>query len=311
MGFFKDLGKSLTGAAGGIITGALGLLGSGSSKKERKLLTQQEESQERLNESNATRNFQYGEQAADAAHERSLGLLQAQTEANSYQSQLADIQAAGLSPGLIYGAGGAGGVGGAGGGAMGGGAGNQRGQAPNYLEVEAIRTEKKRAAAEAALAFAESKKLNAETENIKEDTETSKELTPLQKALLREQGVAQWIENVRKDYENRGKEEGGVGIYRTKSKALDATTAISEAGNFSKQQAAEIARVVTEAELNTEKKKAIWEELLNAARREDTEEIKAKAIKLAAEWETGEFTNWKTWSKIATDSIGAILQLVK
>lgn len=308
MGFLKNLGKSLTGAAGGIVTGALGLLGSGSSKKERKLLTQQEESQERLNESNAARNFQYGEQAADAAHERSLGLLQAQTEANSYQSQLEDIQAAGLSPGLIYAGGGAGGVGGAGGGAMGGGAGNQRGQAPNYLEIEAVRTEKRRAAAEAALAYAESKKLKAETENIKEETSTSKELTPWQRNLLEEQTVATWIENARKQFEHAGDEVREEYGHKVKYSGTNAPVIDSP---FDKKTAADIGKVVSEAELNTEKKKAIWQELLNATRREETEAIKAAAIKLAAEWQTGEYTNWKTWKDTAADALGAILQLVK
>lgn len=302
---------SLIGGVANIGSSILGL----STNKEKKQIQKQEESQRRLDEENAKRNFEYGEQAADAAHERSLGLLEAETQANSYQNQLEDIKAAGLSPGLIYGGGGGGGTVGAGGGAQGGGAGNQRSQAPNYLEIESVRNEKRQTAIDATRAFgeqllakAEAKKLKAETENIEEETSTSKELTPWQKNLLEEQTVATWIENARKQFEHAGNEARKDYGYNVKYSGTSAPTINSP---FDQKTAADIAKVVTEAELNTEKKKAIWEDLLNAARREDTEAVKAYAIKLAAEWQTGEYTNWKTWKDTATDAIGAILKLVK
>lgn len=336
MGFFKDLGKSITGAAGSIISGGLGLLGSSSTKKERKLLSAQEESQERLNESNAARNFQYGEQAADAAHQRSLGLLQAQTEANSYQNQVADIQAAGLNPGLLYGGAGAGGGGSAGGGAMGGGAGNQRGQAPSYLEVESVRNEKRQIALEAAriatenkLANAEAEKIKAETNNIKEETDTSKAKTPFEVELLKQQGIATWIENVRRRWEDKGGEDA-----RSERNETDINLwhTIQKESHFNEKQALEIAEAYERVEgtkitnmLNSAKEKQIFADMINEALRVQIEQqnansntwnatanwenakserLKTWAIELATHHHTGEYTNWKTWADLVLKIAG-------
>lgn len=318
MGILKSVGKVISYPTRKVIQGGKKALDvwTGESQSHR-LVDKQEESQERLSESNAKRNYEYGEMAADAAHERSLGLLEAQTQANSWESQVADAQNAGLSVGLLYGGGGAGGAGGrAGGGAQGEGAGGGAPQAPNYLDIAAVKNQRIANSIEAArtggeiqVSKAEAEKIKAETEKIKEDTETSKELTPLQKALLKEQGIAQWIDNVRKDWENAGGEEGTS--YRSKSEVLDATTFISKAGNFDKQQAAEIAKAISEVELNTEKKRSLWEEVLNARKREDTEAEKAAALKLAAEWSTGEYTNWKTWTELAGKATETLIDIIK
>lgn len=95
----------------------MGLIGKKTDYKNAvKLLHEQEASQQRINETLGLQNYNYGEMAADAAHERSLGLLSAEKEANSYVSQVADAKEAGLSIGLLYGGGGAGGTGGSAGG---------------------------------------------------------------------------------------------------------------------------------------------------------------------------------------------------
>lgn len=308
------------GIAGGAISGAIG------NRKVKK----QEESQKRINEHLAELNYGYGEQAADAAHERSLGLLQAQTEANSYESQVADAKAAGLSVGLLYGGGGAGGAGGsAGGGAMGTGARGQSAQAPDYLEVEALRQQSKLANAEIQRVINESSKTKAEKENIEADTKlkdeermTSEELTPLQKALLHEQGVSQFINNHRKQYENISEETRGES--HGKWHHLYGESWIEKGSIFDQKTAIEIAEAISRtesnnimSELNTEKKKNLWQELLNETvkaeatkKQADNDAVKAKAVKLAAEWQTGEYTNWKTWSQTAADAVGALGDIV-
>lgn len=319
-------------ALGALIGGGLAIAGGiGSAISGNKKIKKQEESQMRLNEQSAKLNFDYGEQAADAAHQRSLGLLNAETEANSYEAQLADAKAAGLSPGLLYGGGGAGGVGGsAGGGAMGQGSGRQSADAPNYLEVEALKQQSKLANAEIQRVINESKKTKAEKENIESETRlndenrmTSEELTPLQGALMKEQGISIWIDNLRKEYENTRGENHKAGLDREHKEY--GTQSILAEGYFGERTAMEIARAISETEginianeLNTERKKGYWQELLNATiqaeaskQTAENDKVKAKAVKLASEWSTGEYTNWKTWTQAASDAIGAIGNIFK
>lgn len=310
MGFFSKVWKGYTGLLKGAaksVGSALGL----STHNSEKLIKKQEESQENLNASNAQRNYEYGEMAADAAYQRQLGL----NESQNYQNTVQDVKDAGLSVGLLYGGGGAGGSGG-GRASQGDGAGGQNGMAPDYLAVEQIKNQKfqnsieaARAATESRLTNAEVDRTKAETERIKEETASSVERSPIENELLSQQAISAYIDNIRKEFENTGEEVGYHGKY--------ADVFISNKGNFSKQQAAEIAKAVSEADknnaaaaLDTEKKQGYWQELLNATRREDTEAAKAAAVKLAAEWSTGEYTNWKTWSELATQGVGAIKDII-
>lgn len=308
--------------AGITAAGTVLAAGIGKTSRWRRKLTAQEESQMRINEQNAELNYRYGEQAADAAHERSLGLLQAETEANSLQAQVEDARAAGLSPGLLYG-GGAGGTGGsAGGGAMGTGARGQSGEAPDYLEIEAIKNQNKLTAIDAARLVNESLKVKAEKENIEADTAlkneermTSEELTPIEIAVKREEGLSKWIENERKKIEQGGWDgEDAKSIY---NKALGEVY-FTKGSDWDKKEALEVAKAFSEVrgqdilnELNTEKKKGYWEELANATKNANASEAQAAAVKLAAEWSTGEYTNWKTWISVANDAVGSITNLIK
>lgn len=281
----------------------------------------QEQAQMRINEANAKLNYRYGEYAADAAHERSLGLLEAQTAANSYESQIADAKKAGLSPGLLYAGGGGGGAGGAGGGAMGSGARGQQGEAPDYLEVQALKNQNRMQALEAARLYNESSKVKAEKENIEADTKlkdeerkTSEELTPIQVAVMKEEGLKQWIENERSKIEQGG-QEGDIEI---KGHKQFGEIHFSKGSDWDRKQALEVAKAYSEVEsmnimneLNTDRKKGYWVELANATKNADSDATRAAAAKLAAEWTTGEYTNWKTWVSVAKDAVGAITDIIK
>ena len=85
-------------------------------KSKRKTAKYQMGLDKELSAYNAELNYTYGEQAADAAYLRSLGLMKQEREMDSLKSQIADAHAAGASPGLVL-SGGAGGGGGIGGGA--------------------------------------------------------------------------------------------------------------------------------------------------------------------------------------------------
>lgn len=98
----EDVMDPLSGIIGKA-SGILNTLGVG----RRKQIKQQEEMAE-----NAARiNYKYGEMAAENAFERQQVLYNRTYQDQSYASQVAQMDAAGLSPGLMYGKGGAGGGG--------------------------------------------------------------------------------------------------------------------------------------------------------------------------------------------------------
>lgn len=297
-------------------------MGLGNKNKHKyavKLLKEQEASQQRINESLGLMNYEYGEQAADAAHGRSLDLLRAETEANSWESQVADAQNAGLSVGLLYGGGGGGGTGGsAGGGAQGDGAGNQRAQAPNYLDILAADSQRKIANAEVARAgreaglfgaeaqktIAETQQIKAETERTQEETETSRTLTPYQEKQLEKLIEEKELENLRKVWEN----ESGT---FTEKAGLEILKLQGEIGETEERALATKAqRILTES-----KAEGYWQELLNATKTANAAEVNAAANKLSAEVSEkaesnpGNLTNTKTWIKLAKDLINSNKEL--
>lgn len=295
--------------SGLIATGVTAVSKVGSSLARKKREDKAYQRQLEYDEITAERNYQYGEMAADNAYERQLAL----NESQNYQNTVQDVKDAGLSVGLLYGGGGAGGSGG-GRASQGGGAGSPGGDvAERAEEYEAIGLglEAARVKNEQKMTEAEVEKTKAETENIKEQTATSVELTPVEKELTKQQAISQWIDNARKKFEN----EGSTDLWE---KGEFGELTIREEGNWNQQQAAEIAKALSEAEknkaaaaLDTDKKMGYWQELLNATKNSDAEAIKAAAVKLAAEWQTGEYTNWKTWKEVAKEGVGAVIDVIK
>ena len=109
---FKDLlkllekGEGITNPLSGIIgsaSGILNMLGIGRKKQIRQ--------QKEMVENAAKINYKYGEMAAENAFERQQVLYNRTYQDQSYANQVAQMDAAGLSPGLMYGKGGAGGGG--------------------------------------------------------------------------------------------------------------------------------------------------------------------------------------------------------
>lgn len=333
MGFFKKVGKALGGVGKSILGGVGGtVLGLGSSlisgnqsnKAQNKaankayeqgqaLAQQQEESQGRLNEQNAKLNYDYGEQAADAAHQRSLDLYNHQQETESMTAKFNEAKELGLNP-LAFG--GAGQPGNTGGGASGGGAGGQQGDATNYLGILSAMNQAKQVAAEtqrtkqeAYLLSAQRKEIEARAEKQETESDAVKAKTPYEAEFTRQQGIREFIENTRKQWEDSGvKEEHEMDI--TRNPELGITHYIQTNSHFNNRLAGEIGDIVARGELNTEKKNNLWQELLNATKDSNSRETQAAAVKLAAEWTTGEYTNWKTWTGLATDALGTLTKLI-
>ena len=98
----EDLMSPLSGIIGDT-AGILNILGVG----RRRQIRQQKE----MAENAAKINYKYGEMAAENAFERQQVLYNRTYQDQSYANQVAQMDAAGLSPGLMYGKGGAGGGG--------------------------------------------------------------------------------------------------------------------------------------------------------------------------------------------------------
>lgn len=99
-------GESISSGASGIIgsaSGILNMLGIGRKKQIRQ--------QKEMVENAAKINYQYGEMAARNAFERQQVLYNRTYQDQSYANQVAQMDAAGLSPSLMYGKGGVGGGG--------------------------------------------------------------------------------------------------------------------------------------------------------------------------------------------------------
>lgn len=179
---FKDLlellgkGESIANPLSGIIgsaSGILNMLGIGRKKQIRQ--------QKEMVENAAQINYKYGEMAAKNAFERQQVLYNRTYQDQSYASQVAQMDAAGLSPSLIYAKGGAGG-GGAGSttgapmgatGATGAGAATDPNmQLQALMSLRQVRMNERKNEAEINLLNTQAEALKAEAGKNKEETQT-------------------------------------------------------------------------------------------------------------------------------------------
>lgn len=179
---FEDLlklfekGASLANPISGIIgsaSGILNMLGLGRKKQMRQ--------QKEMVENAAKINYKYGEMAAENAFERQQVLYNRTYQDQSYANQVAQMDAAGLSPGLMYGKGGAGGGGagsttgapmGATGAAGAGVAADPNAQLQALMSLRQIRMNERKNEAEINLLNTQSKALEAEAGKNQEETQS-------------------------------------------------------------------------------------------------------------------------------------------
>lgn len=101
-----EKGEGFMGPISGIVGGASGILNTLGIGSRRQIRQQRE-----MAENAAKINYKYGEMAARNAFQRQQVLYERTYQDQSYANQVAQMDAAGLSPGLMYGKGGAGGGG--------------------------------------------------------------------------------------------------------------------------------------------------------------------------------------------------------
>lgn len=179
---FKDLvellekGESLADPLSGIIGSASGILNTLGVGRKKQIRQQKE-----MVENAAKINYKYGEMAAENAFERQQVLYNRTYQDQSYANQVAQMDAAGLSPGLMYGKGGAGG-GGAGSttgapmgatGAVGAGtAADPNAQLQALMSLRQVRMSERKNEAEINLLNTQADALKAEAGKNKEETQS-------------------------------------------------------------------------------------------------------------------------------------------
>lgn len=171
-----EKGESVSGLASGVIgnaSGILNMLGIG----RRKQMRQQKE----MIENAAKINYKYGEMAAENAFERQQVLYNRTYQDQSYANQVAQMDAAGLSPGLMYGKGSAGGGGagsttgapmGATGAAGAGAAADPNAQLQALMSLRQVRMNERKNEAEINLLNTQAEALKAQAGKDKEETQS-------------------------------------------------------------------------------------------------------------------------------------------
>lgn len=305
------------------LTSGLGLL---KGKRQRK-------QQKKLNEQAAELNYIYGEKSAENAFGRQLQMYDRTYQDNSPANRVQQIEDAGLSPSLMYGSGaGAGGAGQATTAPQGSGAqGLQAGQASDEgalleagIKALAMKNETKRVNSEIRInkekeleIQANADKAKAEADKARAETKTTDESREAYIEKLKQEGEGQWIENLKEDWFAKGGHEDSIeeviyendlygvfGIHKDGLLTRERVNAVTK-GAWETIDAENKSRLTKAMEILTNNKAAgYWQELLNATITANAAKTQAAAQKLATEWGTGEFKNWKTWITLGKDVLG-------
>lgn len=248
---------------------------------------------------------QYGHQRE--LNEQMQGIQQQNWDYTNYENQVKHLEKAGLNVGMLYGQGGAGGstMGGASGGSA------QGGSAPQNNAPAIMGLGLQQAAMASTIDLQK-----AQADKIRSETPTSGNTGNILLENMRQEGIEQFTNNKIKAWMTSDPEnKAGATEYNEK---YDYSAGIDETSKMNRQF--EAALFKTEAEkkyldanalLTNEKAKGYWTELLNATKNSNSQAAQAAAVKLASEWSTGEFTNWKTWTQLGKDAIQSASQLIK
>lgn len=304
-------GSILGMASGGLLSGAMGLAGGlvdsldiGGNRRRKKQIEQQQK----------LTDMQIG--ANKELADYGMGISKEMFEATGYGAQRRQMEEAGLNPALMYGHAGAGGTttSASGGSAGIGQASDEASQKMASTQAKGMALQLAKLQSEVAINKAQAKKLNSEASNLDEKSTTEIEQRDIMIEALKQEGYGNWLDNVRKDFLNKPIAENTLEMYGNK---IYGTTGLQAMSAFTKEVSAGIAKGMAEAGnaeaqalLNNAKAEGYWTELLNAVKHADADAMKAAAIKLSAEWSTGEFTNWKTWVDTGINAVNTITNIV-
>lgn len=248
-----------------------------------------------------------------------MGISKQMFEATGYAAQRRQMEEAGLNPALMYGHAGAGGT------TMSVGAGSVSGghasdeaalkQAQIAQQGMALQLAKLSSEIELNKATAQERLANAGLLGEKKITEANQRDILIEK--LRQEGVAQWFENLENEVK-RGEPLQDNEVQLFKNARLNVSTSFQKVSLWNQEVTTAIAKTMAEIgyteaqELLTNKKaEGYWQELLNATKQADAEAVKAAAVKLSTEWETGEYTNWRTWAELGVKAVNTVANAIK
>lgn len=291
------------------------------------------EMQRILNEEAAKTNYEYGEKAADNAMIRQMRMYERSYKDQSYSAMRKQMEDAGLSVGLMYGNGASGGGAGSTSGAPqaetgGAAAGNAAEMVGLALQKQRVENETMVARSQAALNEAQASKLDTDREDTNatrnariEDYLSSIGLKKKQAAKIYQEGRAQWIQNIKTEFlmehtrEELENSLNEMGVFKDETGEYG-TTVLNYAAEWTERELNELYKIVNEgaqarsaALLANKQRRAIAEEIAIAWKNADANEMKAKAMKLAAEFETGEFTNWKNVLEVIIGLLGGAAKI--
>lgn len=303
-GVLGMLGGAAKSAGMGLVGGLVNSLDIGGNRRRKKQIEQQQK----------LTDMQVG--ANKELADYGMGISKEMFEATGYGAQRRQMEEAGLNPALMYGHAGAGGTtASAGAGSAGGGmASDEASQKMASTQAQGMALQMAKLQSEVEINKASAEKLKAEASNLGEKTTTEIEQRDIMIEALKQEGYGKWLDNVRKDFLNKPINDDTLEMYGNK---IYGSTGLQKMSAFTQEVSAGIAKGMADAGnaeaqalLNNERVKGYWTELLNAVKHANADEMKAAAIKLSAEWSTGEFTNWKTWVDTGINAVNTITNIV-
>lgn len=245
----------------------------------------------------------YNERAADKAQERQYDMFQKMAEYNNPKNQVERLKKAGLSVGLMYGQAGTTGT-------------QQAVSAPQaHVSGNTALTESALSAMmmqkQMQLIDSQINKNNADANKGKSETETIDKMRNTLVENLRQTGIAQWMQNLKNQaIDWNQKDEFGKRVGMTAESDIYGTYEFDFESQNGEQLAADLLKTLADAGnskaqalLSNTKAKGYWQELLNAMNQADAALTQAAANKLKAEFDTGEFVNWKQIVEVGGEAL--------
>jgi len=224
----------------------------------------------------------------------------------NYDAQRKQMEKAGLNVGLMYGGGGAGG--------------GTATATPGSVSSSSASSESginngMAMMLQAGLQQAQIENIKADTAKKVAETKTTDDSRSTLVENMRQVGISTLTDNKLKAWLMSDQNVRGSNDYNDK---YDYHVGVGEESNYAKQISSALLKTASETDANlanidltNQKVQGYWQELLNETKKADASGVQAAAVKLASEWTTGEYTNWKTWVDVAKNAIDSVGKIVK
>lgn len=308
MGLIKNIGKNL------LNTGIGGVVGMGINYLDEALFGDKRRKQQIKQQQKLT---DIQTEAQKELADYGMGISKEMFEATGYVAQRRQMEEAGLNPALMYGHAGEGGstTSASAGQVTGSQASNEAQKKQASMEAVGMGLQIQRQMAEIRLLNAQAKEHEAGAGLKGEQTTTESNKREILIENMRQEGISDWLQNIEKEYLHKPYRHKQLDMF--KNITYDVVTGIQGQSLFTRQVTNSILKTEAEtgnqhaqAALADEKAKIVYQELLVAMQNADANTTQAKAIELAAMWDTGEFTNWKTWVESGAKAINSISNLI-